>query len=44
MAADEAGNSSISVNVPANFAGTTVKLQVVDLTTCTGSNVVSETF
>ncbi|MGB3728696.1 MAG: right-handed parallel beta-helix repeat-containing protein [Thermodesulfobacteriota bacterium] len=42
--ADEAGNSAISVRVPANFADVTVKLQAVDMTSCTGSNVLSETF
>lgn len=44
MTADQGGNSSILVRVPAGFAGVTVKLQVVDLTTCSPSNVVTETF
>lgn len=34
----------VSIFVPASFSGISVVLQAVDMTTCTGSNVVSETF
>lgn len=44
LPANESGSVSIGVFVPANFVGVTVKLQAVDLSTCTGSNVVTETF
>lgn len=44
LTADPAGDSSLVVNVPANFSGVEVKLQAVDMTSCTPSNVVTETF
>lgn len=44
VTADESGSASFGVKVPDNFAGVSVVVQAVDLTSCTSSNVVSETF
>jgi len=42
--ADQFGNITINVTVPQVNPGTTVKLQTVDLLSCTPSNVTTETF
>lgn len=42
--ADELGNASVTPFVPHYFAGFTVVVQAVDLTSCLASNVVQETF
>jgi len=42
--ADDEGNSTLVVNVPPRVAGRTVKIQAIDLSTCIGSDVVTETF
>lgn len=41
--ADASGNASFNVFVPSNFSGLSVVLQAVDVSTCTPSNVDSET-
>jgi len=42
--ADQSGNVTINVSVPPAGVGATVKLQSVDVSTCTPSNVTTETF
>lgn len=40
---DGNGDANLNVNVPANAAGVNIVIQAVDLATCTGSNVRTET-
>ena len=43
LSADVNGNASFSFFIPSGFAGITVYLQAVDLSSCTPSNVIMET-
>lgn len=43
ITADERGFAELNVNVPTDLAGVTVVVQAVDITTCQGSNVNTET-
>ncbi len=42
--ADAKGNATVSVDISPRLFGETLKFQAVDMATCTGSNVVTETF